>query len=433
MTCDIVRAPPQSGKAHHIVQAPTFHYLNWVKARYPATRINLSSSGMTPPSESLVRLFSAGRKLDIADAKGYEPLFERIAKHLGCDPGRVIAVPGCTYAMHVAVRSCVGPGETAAVETPTYELLPLILEAHGARAVRFDRRPGQGFEPDLDAIVRAVKKGARAVLLTSPHNPSGRLLAPATVQALADLARTHDVKIVVDEVYLDFHPRSARSYPSLAAVSDRFVVAGSLTKAHGLSGLRLGWIAGPPDVVAEAWRWQEILADRVPALDAQAGCVAFDRMDVLQLRAAAAYRDGFPKVAAWARGAGLELVDPRAGITALVKLPDGVEGAGLAEQLFEQHKVLVPPGEMFGLPGWLRISFAVPDDALREGLGLVAAAIKAAAARPRATPPPPPPRSPEPPAPKSGPARPRPRTRAAPARPRRATARASRGKGRTRS
>jgi aspartate/methionine/tyrosine aminotransferase len=360
------------------VPIPRFEYLNWVKERYPAVRINLSASGMPAPPESVVPLAEAGRALEIADTKGFEPLFRRIAAHLGVPKDRVLAVPGCTYAMHLATRAVVGPSDEAVLETPTYELLQRILEAHGARPVRFERRAADGFDVQVGEVARAVTPRTKAILLTSPHNPSGRLLSPAAVDGLARLAADRDLRVVADEVYLDFHPRNRRSYPSLAAVSERFVVAGSLTKAHGLSGLRLGWVAGPPDVIAEAWRWQEILADRVPALDAQAACVAFDRMTALQERAWAAYERGFPKVRAWAEGQGLEILDPGAGITTLVRLPAGVDSHALATRLFEAARVLVPPGEMFGLPGWLRISFAIPDEALREGLDLVAAAIRQA-------------------------------------------------------
>jgi arginine:pyruvate transaminase len=330
---------------------------------------------MPPPPESVVPLADAPRSLDIPDTKGYEPLFRRIAAHLGVPPARVLAVPGCTYAMHVAVRSVVGPGEEALVEAPTYELLPRILEAHGASAIRVSRHPDDGFDWPAAEAARAATSRTRALLLTSPHNPSGRLLSAAAIDSLDRLAADRGIRVVADEVYLDFHPRDRRPYPSLAAVSERFVVAGSLTKAHGLSGLRLGWIAGPADVIAEAWRWQEILADRVPALDAQAACVAFDRMSAILDRAREAYETGFPKVRAWARGRDLEVVDPGAGITAMLRLPSGTNSLAVSTALFEQHGVLVPPGEMFGIPGWLRISFAISDEKLREGLDLVAAAI----------------------------------------------------------
>jgi aspartate/methionine/tyrosine aminotransferase len=355
--------------------APPFEYLNWIKARCQAARINLSGSGMAPPPDSLVPLSRAPRALDIADVKGFAPLFSRIALHVGVPADRVLAVPGCTYAMHVAVRSTVGPGEEAVVESPTYELLPRILEATGARAIPVKRRAEGGFELDLDALERTVTQKTRAVILTSPHNPSGRLISDEAVDRLAALAEERGLYVVVDEVYLDFHPPERRRYHSLAERSDHFVVAGSLTKAHGLSSLRLGWIAGPREVIEEAWRWQEILADRVPALDAQAACVAFDCMPAMRARAWEAYRHGFPIVRSWAEARGLGILDPGAGITTLVRLPQGADSLAIATRLFDEQKVLVPPGEMFGVPGFLRISFGVPDATLREGLDLIGAAI----------------------------------------------------------
>jgi aspartate/methionine/tyrosine aminotransferase len=360
------------------MNAPPFQYLNWIKARCNAARINLSASGMPPPPDETVPISAAPRALDIVDTKGFEPLFRRIAAHVGVPPSRVLAVPGCTYAAHVAIRSSVRPGQAAILETPTYELLARVLQAHGIRAIPVERSASDRFGLSVDAVARALDAGTRAIVLTSPHNPSGRLLDDAAIDGLAALARDRDLLVVVDEVYLDFHPRKARRYSSLAEVSDRFVVCGSLTKAHGLSSLRLGWIAGPPAVIEEAWRWQEILADRVPALDAQAGCVAFDHMATLRDLAWDAYRRKFPIVRDWAASVGLEIVDPGAGITAVVRLPRGMDSLAIATRLFERDQVLVPPGEMFGIPGWLRISFSIPDASLREGLDLVADAIRTA-------------------------------------------------------
>jgi aspartate/methionine/tyrosine aminotransferase len=360
------------------MQAPTFEYLNWIKARCHVARINLSSSGMPPPSEALVPLSRASRALDIVDVKGYEPLFDRVAAHVGLPRSRVLVVPGCTYAMHLAIRSAVGPGQEAVVETPTYELLPRVLEAHGALMTPVARRAQDGFSLRVEDVARAVTKKTRAVVVTSPHNPSGRLLPERTLAGLDDLARERGLYVIVDEVYLDFHPRDRRGYPSAARLSDRFIAASSLTKAHGLSSLRLGWIAGPPEIIEEAWRWQEILADRVPALEAQAGCVAFDHMAAMEARAWDAYGQGFPVLRAFAQSVGLELLDPSAGVTALLRLPEGQDSLALATRLFEKDGVLVPPGEMFGIPGWLRISFAVPEATLRAGLERIAAAIAAA-------------------------------------------------------
>jgi aspartate/methionine/tyrosine aminotransferase len=356
-------------------QPGEFVYLNWIKARCASARVNLSGSGMPPPDDRTVPLSAAPRALDIADVKGFQPLFSRSAAHVGVEPSRVLAVPGCTYAMHLAIRATLTPEDEALVETPTYELLPRVLEAHGIRAIPFPRRQDAGFEIDQDALRSRITQKTRAIVITSPHNPSGRLLDDRAIEALEAIASDHDLHVVVDEVYLDFHPRERRSYPSLAARSPRFVAASSLTKAHGLSALRLGWLAGPEPIIARAWRWQEILADRVPALDAQAGCVAFDHMGAMLARARSAYETGFGLLHAAARRGGFDVIDPGAGITALVRAPAGVDTRLVADRLYEKAGVLVPPGEMFGAPGFLRVSWGVPESTLREGLDSLFAAL----------------------------------------------------------
>ena len=348
---------------------PVFRYLRWFKERIGRARISLASSGMSLPPEDVFPIHSMEFTLALSEVVDHPPLRHAIAARLGVGEERVAVVPGCTYASHLAVRTLLEPGATAAVENPTYELLVRLAELSGARIRRIQRPLDQGFALPMDRIEEIFSEESGALLITAPHNPSGYLPTDAEVGELAALAEALDFHVMADEVYIDYHARPTRPYTSLAAVSDRFIVSGSLTKVQGLGNLRLGWIAGPPAFIERARRLNEYLADRVPAFDAQAGLLAFDCLEQLNARAHAVRRANWPLVQAWAgTRPGVGIVDCGAGINCVLQVDDGIDTLALAEDLLDREGVLLVPAEMFGGRGFLRLSFGVPRDALAEGL-----------------------------------------------------------------
>lgn len=355
---------------------PSFRYLRWYKQRAPRARISLAQSGMDTPPEAVFPVHNLSWRLEIPDTAGYDPLEQRVAHHLNLDAEQVVVVPGCTYATHVAARVLLEPGATAMVESPTYELLVRLPELCGAQTRRLPRPTDGNFELSLERLEEAARAGLDLLIISAPHNPSGRLLDPLQLAEVVALAEAYDFQVLADEVYLDYHPREVRTYGSLASASPRIVATGSLTKVHGLANLRIGWVAGAPEVINRVRRLHEYLADRVPAFDAQAAVLAFDSMPDLLERAYAARRSNWPLVRSWGgRQTGVDLLDPGAGINAVARIPEDIDALALAEKLFEREGVLVTPAEMFGSHSFLRISYGIEPGALEQGLDALGRAL----------------------------------------------------------
>lgn len=358
------------------MNVPPFRYVRWFKERHPRARISLASSGMDTPPEAIFPVHRLSWRMDIHDSYGYEPLCQRVAHHLGLPPERIVVVPGCTYACHAAARAITPVGGTVLVESPTYDLMARLPELLGARLRRVRRRDSEDFRLMLGDLEACLEDPVDALYLTVPHNPSLRTLADDQLAELAALAEAHDFRILADEVYLDFFPPPLRPYRTLAAFSDRFIVSGSLTKVQGLANLRVGWVAGPSDLIERVRRFNEYLADRLPAFDSQAAVLAFDCMDALLDRAYRMRDENFPIVAAWADAhPAVELVDPGAGINTIVRIPEGIDTLALAEELLERDGVLVAPADMFGGKAFLRISFGIPPADLERGLEALGRAL----------------------------------------------------------
>ncbi|WP_210503058.1 pyridoxal phosphate-dependent aminotransferase [Nocardioides xinjiangensis] len=215
-----------------------------------------------PPSviAAAVEALEAGAN-QYAPGIGVPALREAVARHqqrhygLAVDPDReVVVTTGCTEAVAAALLALVDPGDEVVVLEPYYDSYVAILEMCGAV-----RRPvtlrAPHFRPDLDELRAAVGDRTRAILLNSPHNPTGTVLTRDELQVVADLATEHDVLVITDEVYehLVFDDaRSAEGHVPIATLPgmwDRTLTLSSAGKSYSFTGWKVGWATGPAPLV----------------------------------------------------------------------------------------------------------------------------------------------------------------------------------------
>jgi methionine aminotransferase len=189
---------------------------------------------------------------------GIPLLRERIAAKMEAlyghryDPGSEVTVTaGATQAILTAVLAFVGPGDEVIVLDPCYDSYAPNVELAGARAIHVPLRP-ENFRPDFDRIAAALGPKTKAIIVNSPHNPSGTVWSADDMQRLAELLRPTDVVVISDEVYEHMvydgeHPSAAR-LPELAA---RTVVVSSFGKTYHVTGWKVGYAAAPAPLMAE--------------------------------------------------------------------------------------------------------------------------------------------------------------------------------------
>lgn len=301
--------------------------------------------------------------------RGFEPLRARLAARLGLAVERLTVAPGTSGANALALSALVAPGVRVALEHPVYSPMAHLVRALGGEIVDLPRREalGWGFDP---AALDNRLAGCGVCFVSNPHNPTGHLLDDAAIASLAGACGRAGATLVVDEVYREFP--GADGVGTAAAHGDHVVVTSSLTKAYGLGGLRIGWIAGAPafiDRVAEANHLllgrgcvpSEWLADRVLA---NTDAFAALRADVA--RRAAAGRDVLDAFVA--RHEAVRWVRPTVGICGLVSLPEGTDGTAFAARCRDEARIYVVPGAFFGVPDAIRLSCGAAPDALAAGL-----------------------------------------------------------------
>ncbi len=285
-----------------------------------------------------------------------------------------LCLPGTQTALYVAMRAVLEPGDEVLVGDPLYATYQAVIAACGARPVFLPTSAETGFMPTADAAEQAVTQRTKALLLNSPHNPSGAVMSASLIRALGDVAQRHDLWIVADEVYeaLIFDPAqtpfvSPWDWTDLQA---RSLLVSSISKSHAAPGFRSGWILASAETCARAlplaeamlFGNQPFLADATAAALAEPSQVA-DRMRADYARRARLV-EGLLE-----RHQGLRVFAPQAGMFILVEVTAlGLDGGAFAQRLLDEQGVAVMPGASFGnqLAGWLRLSLTVDDSLIAE-------------------------------------------------------------------
>lgn len=163
----------------------------------------------------------------------------------------VIVTPGGQGALFAAFQATLDPGSHAIIVSPYYATYPGTIRAAGATFTEIEARAETGFEPDLDAMAAAVTADTRAILINSPNNPTGALYSRETMEAIADICLRNDLWLLSDEVYWTIRAGGAEhvSPRSLPGMKERTLVINSLSKSHGMTGWRIGWLTGPAELV----------------------------------------------------------------------------------------------------------------------------------------------------------------------------------------
>lgn len=342
---------------------PPIRYLAWAVQTFPRVTWNLAVSGVRP-----VSIEELGLPSDLAGPGSLSRFAEAVAARYGVSPGEVVPSLGTSGAVWVIMASLLAPGDEVLVEDPGYEPLYRVAEGLGARVRRFSRMAVEGYRADRGRIAEGITSATKAVVLSSPHNPSGVLEGDEDVRALAEDLAERGIYLVVDEVYRELCApgTSARGLgPNVIALS-------SLTKCFGLGWARAGWILAPPELVPSMLSATVHVAGELPRMTGSIGAHAFGRIEDLLERARSQMEDGREQVEAFAARHASELLwsSPARGVP--FGFFEDLRGRDLhpvIERGIHEEGVLVVPGSFFGVPAGFRLSWtSLSGEPLLEGL-----------------------------------------------------------------
>ncbi|WP_120004667.1 pyridoxal phosphate-dependent aminotransferase [Nesterenkonia muleiensis] len=323
-------------------------------------------------------------------AAGLPELREAIAEkttrdsELSAEASQVLVTNGGKQAVYASLAALLDPGDQVIVPSPYWTTYPEAIKLAGGSTVEVFAGPEQDYKVTVDQLEAAVTERTKAMLFVSPSNPTGAVYSPEETRAIGRWAAERGLWVITDEIYekLTYDGVPFTSIASVPELAEQVVILSGVAKTYAMTGWRVGWMVGPADVIKAASTLQTHLTSNVAnvsqraALAAVTGPVepveqmrqAFDRRRktiVEKLNRVSGFQTPVPQ------GAFYAYVDARGALDTEIGGTSPSSTAELAELILEQAKVAVVPGEAFGPSGYLRLSYALGDDDLVEGISRI--------------------------------------------------------------
>jgi aspartate/methionine/tyrosine aminotransferase len=310
---------------------------------------------------------------------------ERDSGWSGLKPAQVLIANGGKHALETAFALLLDPGDEALLPAPYWTTYPESIRLAGGTPVVLGTDLASGYKVTVDQLEAARTPRTKLLVFVSPSNPTGAVYSPAEVAAIGRWAVEHRVWVVTDEIYehLVYGDAVFSSMPvAVPEVADQTLVVNGVAKTYAMTGWRVGWLIGPPDVMAAAVNLQSHTTSNVcnVAQRAALAAVTGDLTAVHAMRQV--YDQRRHTIVSMLRDIpGVVCPEPEGAFYAFPSF-EGVLGRtvrgrtpattlDLAALLLDEAKVAVVPGEAFGAPGYVRFSYALADDDLAEGVARI--------------------------------------------------------------
>jgi len=302
------------------------------------------------------------------------------------DPSQVIVTNGGKHAVYNTFQTLLDPGDEVILPAPYWTTYPEAIKLADGVPVEVFAPAAAGFLVTVDQLEAAYTERTKALVFVSPSNPTGAVYPREQVEAIGRWAVERGVWVITDEIYehLTYGDHEFTSLPAVVPEArDTTIVLNGVAKTYAMTGWRVGWMICPPDVAKAATNLQSHQTSNVADVAQRAAIAAVSG----DLTAVAAMREAFDrrgKVMHQMLAAipGVTCLEPQGAFYCFPSF-EGVLGRDLGghtphttlelcELLLDEAKVAIVPGEAFGAPGYARLSFALADDALVEGVERIA-------------------------------------------------------------
>lgn len=324
---------------------------------------------------------------------GTAALRQAIAAKLGSEngltvePRQIVVSNGAKHSIWNALFTLLEPGDEVLCPVPYWVSFPEIVRLVGGVPVPVPPAPGT-VKVSPAELERAITPKTRLLILNSPNNPSGAVYRRGEIEALAEVVLRHELQVLSDEIYETLvygdvpHVSIASLGPEL---QERTVLVNGVSKTWAMTGWRLGYAAAPRDVAEAMERLQGQTTSNASSVSQQAALRALtgDRRPALEMRDRFAARRGLI-VSRVAQLSGVRLVPPDG---AFYVFPDFserirnarngvVDSASLCDYLIDEAKIVCVPGSAFGMEGHLRLSYAISERDITDGMDRLEAALR---------------------------------------------------------
>jgi len=299
-----------------------------------------------------------------------------------CAAANVLVTNGGKHAVFTAFATLCDPGDEVLCPAPYWTTYPEAITLAGGVPVVIATDEGAGFRVTVDQLEAARTPRTKVLLFVSPDNPSGAVYPPEEVEAIGRWAVERGIWVVTDEIYehLVYGPNEFTSMPVLVPeLADTCLIVNGVAKTYAMTGWRVGWMIGPKDATAAATNFQSHATSNVSNVAQRAALAAVSGdLEAVAMMRAAFERRGRIMHRMLNEIPGVSCLEPQGAFYCFPSFEAllGRDFAGrtvdttleLAEVILNEAKVALVPGEAFGSPGYMRLSFALGDEDLIDGV-----------------------------------------------------------------
>ncbi|KAH8426527.1 pyridoxal phosphate-dependent aminotransferase [Aspergillus melleus] len=324
----------------------------------------------------------APRDLPLAYSKhfGSDRFRELIAQRSGLDASDILVVPGASAALFIVATALLNASDHLIVTRPNYASNIETPRAIGCKITYIDLEFDQGFQVDIKRIEEAIQPGTKLISLTTPNNPTGTCMSAAELKQIAELAQRHNCYVLVDETYAEL--TYLDRLPGCASLGPHVIGVGSMSKAFGVPGIRIGWISTKNKQLQQTFlAAKEQINITVSVLDEYVAEQVLERCDTLLPPTITEMKRRRDVVDAWVQSEELvEWVYPDGGVMGFVRMTKEPAGgtAAFYDRLLSAHQTYVGPGRWFERPDtYFRLGYGWSTaDSLVKGLAAISKALR---------------------------------------------------------
>ena len=304
---------------------------------------------------------------------GHLELREAIADKLADDgldhgPENIIVTPGAKQSLYEIVQALIQDGDEVVLLDPAWVSYEAMVKLAGGTLVRVDLSPYEfALEPALDDLENVISDETELLIVNSPSNPTGAVYSDEALAGVRDLAIDHDVTVIADEIYDEItygvEPTSLGTFDGMA---DRTVTVNGFSKAYSMTGWRLGYFAGPEELIDQAGKLHSHSVSCAVNFVQHAGIEALQNTDAAVEEMVASFQERRDLLTDLFADEGVDVPVPEGAF--YMMLPVDSNDQSWAEGALEDAHVATVPGSAFGAPGYARLSYAASEERLREAV-----------------------------------------------------------------
>lgn len=315
-----------------------------------------------------------------------EAIAKKVKRDSGYDvsPDQIVVTNGGKQAVYEACQILLNDGDEVIIPSPYWTSYPEAVKLAGGVPVAVMSGADRGFEPDIDALEAARTPRTKAIIVTSPSNPTGAIWSAETIRAIGKWALKNHIWVLSDEIYEHLHYDGVKtSYIGVEVpeIREQLLILNGVAKTYAMPGWRVGWMVAPRDVAACAVKLQSHMTSNVSNISQRAAIAAVGgSLDVVSTMCESFSNRRKAIVEALNNIDGVTCPLPHGAFYAFANVESLLErklgknhevphtSSNLAQMLLDEAHVAAVPGEAFGAPGYLRFSCALSDEQLAEGM-----------------------------------------------------------------